>query len=72
MAVFNPPASLEIVCGGPKIPEAKTNVSNTRVIRTASVNILNLFVRISPFWLNLLIRQYCVRGGRSCIFSLEY
>jgi hypothetical protein len=49
MAVFNPPASLETVWGGPKSPEAKANVLNTRIIRTASVNILKLFVRISPF-----------------------
>ena len=49
MAVFNPPASLETVCGGPKRPLAKANVLNTRIIKTASVNILKLFVRIFPF-----------------------
>ena len=49
MAVFNPPASLETVCGGPKSPEARTDVLNPRIISTANVKYFKLFVRISPF-----------------------
>ena len=71
MAVFNPPASLETVWGGPKRPAAKAIVLVTRINNAASENIFKLFVRISPFCLNLLIGQCRIRGGRDCLFSLE-